>query len=31
MIIWLWYKEQSNRPLKKMEYEIEKNIYSYWR
>lgn len=29
--MFLWYKEQPNRPLKKMEYEIEKNIYSYWK
>lgn len=29
--MFLWYKEQSVRPLKDMNYEIEKNIYSYWK
>jgi hypothetical protein len=26
-----WILIQPNRVVKKMEYEIEKNIYSYWK
>lgn len=29
--MFLWYKEQPNKEVKLMEYEIEKNIYSYWK
>jgi UDP-glucose 4-epimerase len=26
-----WAKEQPNRPMKNMDYEIEKNMYSFWK
>lgn len=29
--MFLWAKEQPNRRIKKMKYEITKNIYSYWK
>lgn len=29
--MFLWAKHQPNREVKKMNYEVEKNIYSYWK
>ena len=26
-----WAQQQPNRPMKTMEYEIEKNMYSFWK
>ena len=28
---WLWAKNMKPKPVKNMDYEIEKNMYSYWR
>ena len=27
----MWAKDQPNREVKKMDYEIEKNMYSFWK
>lgn len=29
--MFIWYKEIPNKEVKKIDYEIEKNIYSYWK
>ena len=29
--MFIWYKEIPNKDVKKIDYEIEKNIYSYWK
>jgi hypothetical protein len=29
--MFVWYKEVPNKDVKKIDYEIEKNIYSYWK
>jgi UDP-glucose 4-epimerase len=29
--MFIWYKDIPNKDIKKVNYEIEKNIYSYWR
>jgi len=29
--MFIWAKEQPHRPIKMMNYEIEKNMYSYWK
>lgn len=31
MKMFKWAKEQPNRPMKNMDYEIEKNMYSFWK
>jgi len=29
--LYIWATGQPNRPVKYLEYEIEKNIYSFWK
>jgi UDP-glucose 4-epimerase len=31
MKMFVWAKQQPNRPMKMMDYEIEKNMYSFWK